>query len=75
VGPREPIDRERELSDAGRHSSSHAVVVHLPCAGNNATDHTAAIDLGRDLVPIVTQIELRADQRDLLQTEVGELVD
>ena len=44
VGALEPIDRERDLADAGRDRARDPLVGHLPRAGDDAAQHAAAAD-------------------------------
>src|SRR5262249_34056933 len=73
VGLFQSVDRERDLADARLHRALNAPFVHLAGAGDDAAQHAEARDLACDDVPVLAQVELAADQRDLLDAEVGEL--
>ena len=70
-----PVDGEGNLADPARDCALDALIGHLSRAADNAAEHPAPSNLGGDQVPVLAQIELAADQRHLLDAEIGELMD
>ena len=74
MGPLQSVDGDGNFTDPRRNSTAHPLIRHLPRTGDDAAQHAAAVDLRGDPVPIVAQVELAADERDLLDPEIGQLV-
>ena len=53
----------------------HALSREVACSGRHRAAQAALCDVGRDLVPVVAEVGLSADERHLAHADLGELID